>query len=489
MRSWFQSDYLKLALILAFAFYLAFIPHQGYPYPVHVDEWTHWACSNELITNGGTESLTSPFSGGKPVWNQRVELGFHLFWGIFHQVTGIPWLVIIKYFPAIIFMLTILSVFLLGRREGFGWESSLLACLVPTTVGILGPGFLVPVALGMVFIPLSLFVAFNLRGIRSYLMLFIFTCFLVVTHAATAVVLAIILLPFILLNIRRDFKHSVGLTTVLVIPFVGPFPWIFRVLLFKMGSLFVPQPLPQHVSIPLSFASYGYLPCALFAVGVFSLIWKGGHKSYGLAFGAAVLLAVVLLFVELHYGVSLVYLRGFVHLQLVMGIVAGAGLWWLRRTRLSAYLASRLKPAFLSNNFGNIACLVVIVLTLALTVPARLDIPYYHMIGEKDYEAFVWIGKNVEKQYDKAILDPWKATAFTAITGRRVYSRILMAPDQKDNQAYEFLEGDCQDTRFLKKKRISIVYTRKGCDNPDLVKLRKRVYLLKSPASRSAGKH
>ena len=85
MRSWFQSDYLKLALILAFAFYLAFIPHQGSPYPVHVDECTHWACSNELITNGGTEGLTSPFSGGRPVWNQRVELGFHLFWGIFHH--------------------------------------------------------------------------------------------------------------------------------------------------------------------------------------------------------------------------------------------------------------------------------------------------------------------------------------------------------------------------------------------------------------------
>jgi len=31
-------DLLKLLPILALAFYIAFIPHQGYPYPVHWSE-------------------------------------------------------------------------------------------------------------------------------------------------------------------------------------------------------------------------------------------------------------------------------------------------------------------------------------------------------------------------------------------------------------------------------------------------------------------
>ena len=41
-----KSDYLLLP-IMALAFYMAFIPHQGYPYAVHLDEWLHLAFSKE----------------------------------------------------------------------------------------------------------------------------------------------------------------------------------------------------------------------------------------------------------------------------------------------------------------------------------------------------------------------------------------------------------------------------------------------------------
>jgi len=483
MRSLVKSDYLKLVPILALAFYLAFIPHQTYPYPVHVDEWLHTAWSTELINNGGTEGLTSPFTGGGPNWNQRVEIGFHLFWGVFQQITGISWLVIVRYFPAIIFMLTVVSVYVLGRREGFGWESALFACLVPTAVGILGPGFLVPVAMGMLFIALALFVAFNFRGWQSYAILFIFIWFLVLMHSATAVSLVIILVPFILLSIKQDFKHALGITMILAIPFLFFLAWMPRLILTRIGLLFTPQSLPQYVDLPMNFETYGYLPTILFAVGIFSLIRNGGSKNYGLAFGSLALLAMVVIFVKFQYGMSLVYLRGFVHLQLMMGIVAGSGLFWLRRIKLPNTLAARLKPAFIGGNFGNILGLVVIGLTLATVIPIRQNIPYYHMIDKQDYEAFVWIAENVGENYDKAILDPWKATAFTAITGRKVYSKILMAPKRKDREAYEFLRNGCSDTAFLRENNISIVYSRQGCKNPDLVEVRRYVYLLEVTAS------
>ena len=484
MRSWVKSDYLKLVPILVLAFYMAFIPHQGYDYAVHLDEWLHWSYADELVSNGGTEDLTSPFSGRRPEWNQSVELGFHMFWGIFQQITGLSWLVISKYFPAIIFMLAVLAVFVLARRLGFGWESALLTCLVPTTVGILGPGFLVPVALGILIVPLSLFVAFNLRGWWSYLLLFLFNCFLVVSHGATAVSLVIILIPYILLNLRQELKHVILLAMALAIPFLGPFPWMLRVVLNKMEIIFLTQTLPQYVGLPRSFAIYGYLPCILYAIGTFCLLWKGGPKRYGLVFGAVALMAMVITFVELHYGLALVFLRGFVHLQLMMGIVGGAGLWWLRTAELPSKLASRLKSAFISRNFGNMVCLIIIILTLALTIPDRYDTSYYHMIDKRDYAAFVWISENVDERYDKAILDPWKGTAFTAITGRKVYTRISKAPQQSDRQAYKFLRERCTDTTFLKKRDISIVYTRGGCNNPDLVKVRENVYLIKIPTTR-----
>lgn len=51
-------------------------------------------------------------------------------------------MVIFRYFPGIVFLMIVLSVYILGRREGFGWGAALFTCLIPTTVGIMGPAFL-----------------------------------------------------------------------------------------------------------------------------------------------------------------------------------------------------------------------------------------------------------------------------------------------------------------------------------------------------------
>ena len=102
--------------VLGLAFYIAFIPHQNYPYPLHVDEWLHLVHSRELIEAG---SITFPGSF-------LLEVGFHLFWGVFQQLSGISWMAIFRYFPAIIFMLTVLSVyiilFLLGHFVAGWWQ-------------------------------------------------------------------------------------------------------------------------------------------------------------------------------------------------------------------------------------------------------------------------------------------------------------------------------------------------------------------------------
>ena len=196
-----KSDYLKLVPILGLAFYMASIAHQGYPYLVHLDEWVNLACSNEIIKEATAFGLTDPFRGGVPIRNQFFEVGFHVFWANFHQISGIPWLNIFKYFPGIVFMITVLSVYILTKRQGFGWEAALLTCLILTTVGILGPGFLVPVAMGLLYIALFLFIAFYCRGWLSYVVLSIFSLFLFSMHAATAVGLFIVLTPYILLNL------------------------------------------------------------------------------------------------------------------------------------------------------------------------------------------------------------------------------------------------------------------------------------------------
>jgi hypothetical protein len=160
-------------------------------------------------------------------------------------------------------------------------------------------------------------------------------------------------------------------------------------------------------------------------------------------------------------------------------IVAGAGLMGVKEIRLPERLGQRLRVSLPLRNIGIFLCLALIGLTLATTIPARQNTPYYHMIDTQDYAAFVWIENSVSADYKKAILDPWKATAFTAITMKNVHTKIHSYPKPEDTKATEFLQSGCSDTSFLRENGISIPYTRGNCDSPDLVKVRENVYLLK----------
>jgi hypothetical protein len=476
-----KSDYLKLVLILGLAFYIAFIPHQGYPYPVHLDEWTHLANSKAIVAEASSVSMHNPFTGGEAGVSQSLEAGFNLFWAMVQQVSDIPWLVLFKYFPAVIFMITVLSVYILGRREGFGWEAALCTCFILTTVRFLGPGFMVPVALGLLFIPLSLFVAFHLRGWWAYILLFIFTAFLVSSHAYTAVGLIIIMAPFIVLNLKKDFRHSLGITIALVIPFLIPlllgwFLWGHNILLDRLGDFFTAQPssgarLPYIQQIPYL---YGYLPTFLFVFGIFMMARRGTLKDYSLIIAPVLLLLLIGLFIHFQRGLQTLYDRSYLYLMLMMGIIGGYGLWKIRSIRLP----ERFKPAFITRNLGVFLCLILLIPTLYFSIRTHLDTQYYHTIQEWDYEAFVWIEENIGDEYDKALVDPWQASAFTAISGKKVYSRVVSTLSDTDLRVYQFFEEHCGDTAFLREHGISIVYTRLPCENPDLVEVRESIYLL-----------
>lgn len=478
-----KSDYAKLVPILLLALFIAFIPNLSYQYPVHVDEWEHLARSKAMLEAGDT-SFIDPFLGQSMFGlSSNLEAGFHLFWGVFHQLSGIPWLVIFRFFPSIIFMITVLSVYTLARREGFGWEAAFITCLIPTTVGIMGPAFLVPVATGLLFIPLILFLAFNFRTVSAYLLIFIFVCFLLSIHAPSAICLIIVLSPYVLLNLKGNLKSTLGLGLALIAPFIIVVPLLFDLLMTTAESLFVAQYPREFVQLPQVVQGYGYLPLALCLWGTSLLATKGGKKNYGLVLGLLVLLLMLVTFYRFHYGVPLLYERGLLYVMLMAGIVAGAGLIGLKNLRLPAKLSVWLKVPFLTQNAGRFLCLVLVGVTLAMTIPERLDTPYYHMIDEEDYHAFVWIKDNLSEDYQKAILNPWKATAFTVITEKHVYTRISAYPAATDEEAYEFLASGCVDTAFLKKNGISIVYHREPCHNSDLVAVRKYVYLIREEST------
>lgn len=469
-----RLHYLILLLIIILAFYIAYIPHFNYTYPIHLDEWLALGSSQTMLDEGHFIMGSGQMGSGR-----YLEAGFHLFWGIFHQISGIPWMDIFRFFPGIIFIITVLSVYILAQRQGFGLEAAFFTSLMPTTVGILGPSFLVPLTMALPFIPLGLFIAFNYRTVWCYVILFVFICFLLMTHATTAVGLVIILSPYILLSLKGEFKHGMWITIAIVIPFLLPFHWIFDLVLSTARSLFAPQLLSTYVDYPFIIQTYGYLPIAICLLGVFLLAIRGSKTGYSLLLGLLTLLVMLATMYTLHHGVEIMYGRGLTYMMLMVSIIAGAGLYGIRNISLPIRFIRWLKSPVIRRNIGNILCLAVIAGILIITVPTRQNANYYHMIEEYDYNAFVWIRDNVNDSYQKAIVDPWKGAAFYAITQKEVYTAIFGYPKPSDEKAYSFLREDCIDTAFLKENGISIIYFSGECCNPDLVEVAENVYLLK----------
>jgi hypothetical protein len=75
------------------------------------------------------------------------------------------------------------------------------------------------------------------------------------------------------------------------------------------------------------------------------------------------------------------------------------------------------------------------------------------------------------------VLDPWKATAFSAITAKKVLHRIWPNQDPIDDRIYSYLKGGCQDPAFLRDNKVSFIYNPLPCDNLDLIEVRNLVFV------------
>ena len=297
-------------------------------------------------------------------------------------------------------------------------------------------------------------------------------------HPPSAVIIFTIFIPYILLNVRHNFKHSLGITLALMIPFVASFGWMFDQLIHVLRILFTFQPSEPYVFMPSIIETYGYLPIVFSFLGTMLLVIKGGKKNYGLIFGLLTLSVLLVIFFRLHYGVPILYERGLMYLMLMLSILAGAGLSWVRMLRFPSKPNNIIK-FFFTRNAGNILFLVIICIVLAIGIPSRQQTFYNQFINDQDYRAFVWIRDNLDEQYEKAVLDPWKATAFTAITQKNIYTRIHGGTKTSDMTAYYFLIDGCTDTTFLRENGISIVYGHCDCDNPNLIEIRDNIYVLR----------
>jgi len=488
---------LLLTGIIIFAGFMGLLPHikDNYYLPFHVDEWLHWTYSKSFM-EAGSSFFINPYLG--TVTTQSLEPGFNYIIATFAWLTGTDFNTMFVFMPAIITMFASLAAFILGNRHkrAFGLEAALCVAVIPTTCRMLGPSFFVPVAMGLF---LLVFLLWYLQQEKQFpLLLFmpvgIWVIFLI--HPPTA--LAAIIITFIyaiMLIFDKKFKQSAILAVFAIIPVGAAFLLTAGwkgirqqfVDAFFGGKYSLDYNLPQ---IWVSFEQMGLIIWILAIIGAYFSFIKGKTIIRAIGLSALTFIILIGLYDKLGYGLPIVYERSFMYLFLMICLLAGWGLSEFRRS------ITELTLEYLPIKKGKIKCtnsvkytsffisVVAFILLATTTLPVHNDIPYYHMINELDYESFTWINENIDNYrnsthpYNRAAVDPFKASPFSAITRLYIVSSTMHPiPGYKHHKEVSaFLNNGCVDTSFLEDFDVSIVYNNK-CNTQDLTMIYPQVYI------------
>jgi hypothetical protein len=482
------AELLALGLIMGFAFYTTLIPRLDYEYPIHQDEWTHLAEARAIVTSG-TIPLVDAVTG-EARSSPHHEAGYHLFLAEFQLLTGLSWLDIFRFLPGAVFALTVLGAYIFGKRRGFGLEAALFASFLPTTLRFLGPGFAVPMALGLFFVPLVLFLVSNLwnsRGLPVLLLVLLF--FLFIAHAPTALFVSLIVVVHGLFqSVRPDSAQgAVGqralaqLATVVGAVALSSLPF----LVYNhgiVGTAASEAPLPQEVLTAPGgmIPRIGYIPYPLFVIGLGVLAMSGRSTDRALLVATALVAIFVFLYYSFRVGPEVMYSRSVLYLSLLVLLVAG-----LAASRIRGWFATFLSRRWAGGASLIGAGLVIVFLllpSLGLSLESRYQEDYYHVINDKQYQDFVWIGDNLCLGYDRALVLPKLGRPFAAITGKYAYVAlpltVLPVRSPLVEEATQVLQEGVPDAAWLRERGVSIVYNERPTPNPELVELRDRVYVL-----------
>jgi hypothetical protein len=444
---------LSWALLIIFtllAVVLNFLPHLNYPYPLHVDEYVHFQYSNHLSQG------TPLYFGGE---SQSLEAGFHYILSVLNSI-GVPYLFMFRFFPSLITVLICLGVFIFVRKiwnEEAGVYSILFIALLKSSVMILGPVFLVPMAIGLFFIPVILY----LIKIDSKAWILPLASILII-HPPTAVaILLLINIEFIIL--KKKWLKNIGFQAIsglIALPFYLNF-FITRgtdtinALSFTpiVNALFVPA----------------YLGWALVFLALAGIYFTLEKKKYSLTIYSAALLVFIILFYQFRVDIFIPYARDLMYLFVIFSTLFGIGV--IETINLGK-----------KNRIKWIVGIIIIALVLITIIPAKLDSNnnLYHIMNEQDYNSFVWIRDNTP-QNSIVLADPWKADALSPISERQVYSRIMQGPnavyEENNKEINDFFSNNCTNIDFLNKNNISVVYG--NCSNSSLKEVYPKVYLVR----------
>jgi len=483
-----NMKYIMLIILLFFSFLMIFMPHMlnNHYLPFHVDEWIHWSNTGGIIDSGQT-AFTNRYIGSGITASP--EVGFHISTACLHFLSGANLLTIFLFMPVIIGFLMCLTAFNIGERSKrrFGLEAAFLIAFIPTTARYMGPKFYVAVSLGLLLLIFIIWIS-QLQKIQFTPILSILVIFTFFVHPVTALACVVFLLIYsFFILFEKNYKIS------FLIAIFSTLPFIIFLLISTRWTMFIEYFMNAlsgeefKLGLPriwLSFDHLGTLTWALFIIGTYFSFTRGNAIKKTLSLLALVFIGVIGVYDIGGYGFPIIYERTFLFLFIPVIIVAGLGLREIRATiglmikdkKFKRY-EKQLKNLITGVPFA--ICLVILI----IGVNAHANIQYYEMIDEQDYETFVWIRDNIDEYRDennsikKGVLNPYKASPFSAITGLNIVSSNMhpIYGINRQNLVYNFLRNKGIDTKFLDRYKIDLVYGH--CENENLTKIHEKVYL------------
>ncbi len=489
---------LLLLFITISVFVIGLLPHitGNYFLPLHVDEWEHWKLTDTIMKTGSS-SFVNPYLGAGSI--RDLESGHHYLTAAWIWLTGASFQTVFVYGPALIVAISSILGFIIGEnhKEKFGLIAAIFVPLIPTTCRYMGPSFFVPVALGLVFM-LTVIWFIQLKSWWSILILpgILWCVFLLHPPTALACIITAFFGMIMLIFERKYLQGIIGLI-ISLLPIVGVFALSTRwdATLDQVVNAFIyGMNLGFNYNLPRILVQFGYMSILIWIlaiIGVFAAFAHGSMATRTMSLSAMAFMAIIMLYDRFGYGIVIMYERSFLYIFLMVALLGAWGLVWLSRWSIELTKNYYDKLSQKKWNLIHKALPAIIVLfILASAIPAQMDIPYYHMISNSEYEEFQWLSGEVEslKQenvtLERGIIDPYKASPFSAVTGLYIISSS-MSPTygySRHEAVLDFLINGCINQSFLDQYDIDVVYAT-NCENENLTSIYDNIYLVNSSVS------
>lgn len=473
-----KYQYILIFLVCFSAFFINFFYNTN-SFPIHADEYVHWAQAVDIIEKGKVD-FVNPYFSYQPL-QLRLENGFHLFLAVFVFIFRDNFIFLFNILKNLIFVLNTFLIFLLAykfsKKFTVGILSSIFFILLKSDGTLYGNLFLVPLTLSISLITIFLIVFFSERKNSIYYSLILFILILI-TYPPASVLIFLVLFINYLINFK-ELKNNKKYNYVLLASSIL-FLITFIIILIK-SSVSVSFIINNYIIFKQQWSAvdnnyspimfYGMFGFLLSFLGFLTLIKKNRTKEFIFVIIFSVGIIETASYYFLKFSWFIPFQRIFFYYLISLCFLSAYG------TQL---IIDKSKYFIKNKNILYITLTIIISIILinqflifnqnAKDLNSKFTKKY--MLNDNQYSALKFIKENYGSK-NTIIADDLVSFAVFPVTKNYVVSILEsnLASGKRDKQI-EFFQGNCQKKNEISKElNISLILTEKkvDCDFTNLV--------------------